>query len=300
MIDRTSLSVLVTGASRGIGFDTALALAGAGFRVWAGVRNEHAARVVCGAARDRGGSVTPVLLDVTDAASVNAAFATIGAGREPLYGVVNNAGVTGRAFFEDYTEDEIARILDTNLFGTMRVTRGALPLLRKAGRGRIVIMSSVAGRLGQVCLAPYAASKFALEGLGESLWQELRAFRIDVSIIEPGIVAATDIWRDCAMLPATHDPRSPYAHLYPAVERQTAKLLKAARLTPSDVAGLVVRAMTARRPKIRYVAGFWTGWLLRAKRYMPGETFERLCLKHWLRELKEKAPGRAPDLLRLV
>jgi len=206
MSEQASKGVLVTGASRGLGREIALGIAQAGFRVWAGVRDPHHADYLGQAAKQRGVDLETVFLDVTDAASIDVAVRTITA-QGPLYALVNSAGITGRAYFEDFPEDKLRQIFEVNVFGTMNVTRRVLPVLRSAGVGRIVTLTSIGGRIGTMGLAPYIASKFALEGFNESLWLEMKPLGVDVVIVEPGMVK-TDIWDERRTTPFLRARRS--------------------------------------------------------------------------------------------
>jgi NAD(P)-dependent dehydrogenase (short-subunit alcohol dehydrogenase family) len=202
----------------------------------------------------------------------------------PLFGIVNNAGITGRCWFEDYPEERIRAIFDVNVFGTMRVTRLGLPLLRKAGRGRIIMQSSVGGRIGSIGIAPYISSKFALEGFSESLSLELRPFNIFVSIVEPGIVK-TSIWDKKRVLPEAQNRRSVYYDLFWRAEALAERVLQSSRLQTSDVAYTVLRATTERNPRLRYVVGRRAGLVLSLRRHLPGELFERLYFGGLLRRV---------------
>ena len=173
-VSNGSRAVLVTGASRGLGRAIALHAASAGFRVWAGIRDETAGSELVSTAHNRDLDVRPVILDVTDKESIKKACDQIARTDGTLYGVVNNAGVTGRSFFEDYPEEHIRKVFEVNLFGPMNVIRCALPLLRANGGGRIVNISSIGGRIGSNSVAPYVASKFGLEGLRQYPRQNLR------------------------------------------------------------------------------------------------------------------------------
>jgi NAD(P)-dependent dehydrogenase (short-subunit alcohol dehydrogenase family) len=265
--------VLVTGASKGLGQEIALALANQGFRVWAGVRDPKQT-ATASAAAERNVSLRTVLLDVTSDESVAAAIRQIEEADGFLYGLVNNAGVTKRCCFEDFPEDIIRNIFEVNTFGAMRVTRRALPLLRRSG-GRIVLISSIGGRIGSIAVAPYAASKFALEGFAESLALELKFFNIGVTIVEPGMVRTT-IWDENRILPAAYDRRSPYYKLFWSAEQLAESVLKTSSLSPADVAAAVIRAMTAKRPRLREVVGRRAGLVLALRRHLWGEWFEKL------------------------
>ena len=188
---QNSKAVLVTGASSGIGKECALRLASSGFRVFAGVRkNEDGEQLKAGAS----GSVTPVLLDVTDSASIANAAQSIsrGLGAGGLHGLVNNAGIAVAGPLEMLPPEALRRQLNVNVVGQIAVTQAFLPMLR-AARGRVIIMGSILGRLALPFVGAYSAAKFALEALAESLAMEVRPFGVSVSIIEPGNIA-TPIW----------------------------------------------------------------------------------------------------------
>lgn len=280
-------AVLVTGASRGLGLEVALRLAKSGFRVWAGIRDPRQAAAVIGVGRQRGVYLQTVPLDVTDDSSIDAAVSSIT--REGgLFGLVNNAGVTGRAYFEDFPEDRVRQIFEVNVFGTMKVTRRVLPLLRQAGVGRIVTLTSIGGRIGTMGLAPYIATKFALEGFNESLWLEMKPFGVNVTIVEPGMVK-TDIWdENRRVLAEAQNPQSPYYGLFTRAEELASYALNSSRLSPGDVADTVLRAMTAKRPRLRYIVGKRAGLVVALRRHLPGELFERFYFGELLRRLTKK------------
>jgi NAD(P)-dependent dehydrogenase (short-subunit alcohol dehydrogenase family) len=264
----------VSGATRGIGLATALMLAAHGFRVWAGFRRDEDAAAIAEAAAARGVDLHPVRLDVTDAGSACDVVERIAADG-PLYGVVNNAAVTLRGYFEDLSEPEIRQTLEVNLFGVMNVTRAALPHLRRAGTGRLIMMSSVGGRIGSMGLTAYVASKFGLEGFSECLKLELAPMGIDVVIIEPGIVR-TAMWGEGRRIAAAaRDARGLYHHWFTRAEEEADNLVRSSRLTPDDVARVVVMALTAKRPRLRYTVGRRASMVMWLRRHLPGETFER-------------------------
>jgi len=280
-------AVLVTGASRGLGLEIALRMAENGFRVWAGIRDPRQATGVIEVGRQRGIQLDTVLLDVTDDSSIDAAVSTI-ASQGGLFGLVNNAGVTGRAYFEDFPENRVRQIFEVNVFGTMKVTRRVLPLLRQAGAGRIVTLTSIGGRIGTMGLAPYIATKFALEGFSESLWLEMKPFGVHVTIVEPGMVK-TDIWDESRrVLAEAQNPQSPYYGLFTRAEQLASSALSSSRLSPRDVADTVLRAMTAKQPRLRYIVGKRAGLVLALRRHLPGELFEKLYFGELLRRLTKK------------
>ena len=266
--------MLVTGASSGIGAATARALVERGFRVWAGVRDDAAAD----RARALGDRCTPVVLDVTDAAQIAAVAERIGADGG-LYGLVNNAGVATGAPLEALPIDALRAVFEVNVFGALAVTQAVLPLLRRT-LGRIVMMSSVQGRIAAPFVGPYAASKHALEALSDSLRAELLASGVDVAIVEPGAVK-TPIWergaREGALLADTMDPllRARYADDIATMQR-VSRAFEARAIPPERVAAAVVHALSARRPRARYVVGFDARARLAIGTFVPDRLRDRL------------------------
>lgn len=246
--------VLVTGASSGIGEACARHLAELGFNVFAGVRKQADAERV-------GDRIEPVMIDVTDDASVESAAKQIAAatGNRGLAGLVNNAGIAVAGPIEYIDVDEFRQQLEVNVVGVIRTTKAMLPLIRLGERGRIVNMSSIAGRVGLPLVAPYNASKFALEGLSDSLRRELRPWGIEVALIEPGAVA-TPIWDKGVEQAAQIDREAPpelrerYGEVIDAVRKQSEKN-RTDGVPPQDVAEAVAHALTASRPKTRYLVG---------------------------------------------
>jgi NAD(P)-dependent dehydrogenase (short-subunit alcohol dehydrogenase family) len=285
MMDRPKEAVLVTGASGSLGGETALTLAEHGFRVFAGTRNAARAEEMVRAATARRLSIDTIHLDVTDEASVETAVREVVARAGGLYGVVNIAGITLRGYFEDLADEDVRRVFEVNLFGAMRVTRHALPHLRRAQRGRIVMMSSIAGRIGSMALTAYVSSKFALEGFTESLALELMPLGIRVSLIEPGIVQ-TDIWeKNRHIAPLALDPSRPYHQWFVRAEEEANRLVRTATVRPADVAAATLRALTDRVPRLRYLLGIRARAAVSMRRHLPGETFERVYFGEVLRRV---------------
>jgi NAD(P)-dependent dehydrogenase (short-subunit alcohol dehydrogenase family) len=241
-------SVLVTGASSGIGLASAERLAGAGWRVLGGVRTDADAAAL----RERG--IEPVELDVTDAAQIAAAAETVGT---ELHGLVDNAGIAIAAPLELVPLDELRHQLEVNVVGQVAVLQAVLPALRRAG-GRVVLMGSIGGRSALPFLGPYAASKHALEAVADSLRIELRPLGVSVSIVEPGSIA-TPIWQKGANraseLSEGFDPARA-ADYAPAVARfREVALSRGPGADPDAVAKAVEHALTSTRPKARYLVG---------------------------------------------
>ena len=258
-------AALVTGAGRGIGRATALRLARAGWMVFAGVRDD-ASRDSLAAADAR---IKPVQLDITNEGHLLAL-----ADRLPdrLDALVNNAAIGVLGPVEATSPQEMRRLLDVNVVGQVAVTQAVLPKLRTA-RGRIVFVSSTGGRMVMAMEGAYGASKFAVEGLADALRVELRPWHIGVSLVEPG-PTDTEAWRQLpAMIDEMHQRMSPsHRELY---SRHTAGLRRMigrfqSRAQPPDaVAQVVERALTARHPRARYLAGADAQVMMAMKTVLP-------------------------------
>ncbi len=247
-------TVLVTGASTGIGYACALHLDRLGFRVFAGIRQAASGEALNRAASER---LTPIHLDVTDVASIGTAVDTItsAVGETGLAGLINNAGITVWGPLEFVPLHELRKQLEVNVVGLVAVTQAAIPLLR-AGRGRVVNIGSMSGRVALPFYGPYAASKFAVEALTDALRIELRPWGVQVSIIEPGVVetpiwertmAAASVW----MRQAPPEMETLYGPAIAGVPVNAARLARAAS-PATEVAEAVGHALVASRPKARY------------------------------------------------
>lgn len=246
-------SIVVTGASTGIGHGCVEELTKAGFHVFASVRKTADAERL---AQEFGDRVTLLIFDVTDEAAVRAGAEQVREALkgEPLAGLANNAGVAVAGPILHLPLDEFRQQIEVNLTGVVAVTQAFAPLLRAEdgqGRpGRIVNISSVGGKNANPFMAPYCASKFAIEGLSESLRRELQIFGIDVIVVAPGAVA-TPIWSKAEEVDATPYANTPFA---PALDRLRAYMLANGPkgLKPQAIGQGVLKALTAPKPKVRY------------------------------------------------
>lgn len=269
-------AVLVTGVSTGLGLEAAVFLAERGFHVYAGLRDQSRRAALDEAAAQRKVELDIIELDITDQGEIDNAVATIVAQAGGIYGLVNNAGIGLRGYFEDLADHEIRAVFETNLFGTMAVTRAVLPIMRRAGRGRIVVVTSIGGRIASLAVSAYCASKFAQEGFAEALYQELLPLGIGVSIVEPAIIK-TERWganRGIAHL--AEQPSSPYYAWFRNSERLANRLVETTPTKPVDVARAIHHALAAERPRLRYMVGWRAGLALLLRRYLPEPLFERL------------------------
>jgi len=266
-----SSSVVITGTSTGIGRATALELDRAGFTVFAGVRREED-----GAALRREGSerLHPMLLDVTDVASIEYAEKTVSAqvGEAGLAGLVNNAGIGVDGPIEFMPAEDISRQFEVNVFGPVAVARAFLPLLRTS-RGRIVNVSSVAGRMSSPLIGVYCASKFALEAISDALRMELSNAGIRVVIVEPGFVETAMLDKGKSELDRVIEALPPRGReLYEAPLRTFEKSVESFRkraCNAEDVARTIHRALITPRPRARYAVGTDARVLLLMRRWLP-------------------------------
>jgi NAD(P)-dependent dehydrogenase (short-subunit alcohol dehydrogenase family) len=247
-------SVVITGASTGIGWATAKLLLERGFRVFGSVRKQADADRLKG---EFGPNFTPLLFDVTDEAAVLAAAREVRAALngETLSGLVNNAGVAVAGPVLELAADEFRRQMDVNVIGPIIATQAFGPLLGsdpslKGPKGRIVMISSVAGRNGNPLMSAYSASKFAIEGLSESLRREMMLFGIDVVIIAPGAVK-TPIWSKAEEVDISAFRNSPF---FPALERIRKFMLQLGEtgLPAEKIAEAIAGALTSASPKVPY------------------------------------------------
>ncbi|MGD8166448.1 oxidoreductase [Herbiconiux sp. P16] len=262
MSSHSSTVAFITGASSGIGLAIAKRLAADGYVV---VGTSRRARPVS----DDG--IEYVALDVTDDASIRAAIEGVVEKHGRIDILINNAGVGLSGAAEESSRAQLATLFDTNLLGLAEVTNNVLPVMRRQRSGRIVNISSVFGFAPAPNLAMYAASKFAVEGYSESLAHELLHFGIRVAIVEPGITTSNFD----ANIVIADKPLSVYDSARDAAAVTYSKTLENAD-DPKVVVDTVMRAITAKNPKLRYPAGKLTRQLTTARRLLPEKAFSRV------------------------
>jgi NAD(P)-dependent dehydrogenase (short-subunit alcohol dehydrogenase family) len=247
-------SVVITGTSTGIGWGTAKVLLERGFRVFGSVRKQADADRL---RAEFGANFTPLLFDVTNEAAVLAAAREVRAELEgeTLAGLVNNAGIAVAGPVLELSADEFRHQIDVNVIGPIITTQAFGPLLGAdpsllGPKGRVVMISSVAGKTGNPLMSAYSASKFAIEGLSESLRRELMLFGIDVIIIAPGAVK-TPIWAKAEEVDISGYQNSPY---FPALQRIRKFMLQLGEsgLPAEKIGELVHLALTSESPRVRY------------------------------------------------
>jgi NAD(P)-dependent dehydrogenase (short-subunit alcohol dehydrogenase family) len=286
-------AVLVTGSSTGLGLETALHLAGRGFKVFAGVRDPGHRKDVLAAAAEREVDVAVVQLDVTDPESVERAVEAVVDAAGGVFGLVNNAGIGLRGCFEDLDMSEIRAVYEANVFGTMNVTRRVLPHMREARRGRIITISSVGGRIATFGLSAYCSTKFAQEGFAESLALEVQPFGVRSILIEPGIIKTSRWSVNRGNAARAYDPSSPYHEMFVKHEELADQFVETRKTRPAHVAKAVHKALTTRWPKMRYVVGRPASVALAARGLLPGRVFDGLYFGALLRRIKADHPAGA-------
>lgn len=276
----TTRAVFITGASTGIGRACAVHLAQRGWRVYAGVRRPADGKALVAAA----GNVTPILVDVTKPAQITRAVKKLqtALGRGGLQGLVNNAGVAVSGPLEFLSIDELRRQMEVNFIGQVAVTQACLPLLR-AGRGRIVNISSISGKVAAPLLVPYSASKFALEAFTDGLRRELAPWELPVVSIVAGSIA-TPIWEKSINV-ADHMrsglPSRAQSLYGPMMLRGYRRAQRAAArgLPVEEFAQLLERVLTARTPHTRYLIGTGTWLAASLARLLPDRWLDWLLRK---------------------
>jgi short-subunit dehydrogenase len=254
-----SQTILVTGASSGIGQATARLLAERGFTVFGTARKPESAQSQ---------GVTMVALDVRSDESVRACVEQVVGKAGSLDVLVNNAGyaVTGAA--EETSVDEAKAQLETNFFGVVRMVNAVLPGMRAAGAGKIINISSLAGNTAIPYSAFYSASKFALEGYSESLWYEVRPFGISVSLVEPGFVNTPIVEAS----PAAARPLPAYDVIRKSMLAAFGQSLKSG-IPPEQVARRVLQIIEHPNPGLRYRVGAQATWLPRLRNVVPWKVY---------------------------
>lgn len=275
-------NVVITGASSGIGRECALHLAAQGWRVFGGVRRQADAAALY---RDSGGAIVPLMLDVTNAQTIAVAAYQVRRqlNGDGLHGLVNNAGIAVGGPLEFLPVEQLRRQLEINVVGQIAVTQAFLPLLR-AATGRVINISSVSGRLTTPFIGPYSASKFALEALSDALRGELSPWGIQVISIQPGAIA-TPIWgkslNAAGKIAAELPPEAIrlYGNVLPTLLNTVQKTGERG-IAPARVSRAVAHALTARRPKTRYLVGADARLGALLARWVPDRLRDWLILKY--------------------
>lgn len=252
-INRNQKVAVITGSSSGIGLETSLTLARNGFLTYATARSQKRSQNNTLATDIEKLPIKVVQLDVTDNQSINNAIQTIVSETGRIDVLVNNAGYGLGGAFEDLSIEEIKNLYETNVFGLIRVTQVVLPITRKQQSGIIVNVSSGAGLFGYPGGSAYVSTKFAIEGLSESIAYELDPFGIKVVLIEPGFIR-TNFANAMVIAKKAQDPNSPYSQMMQRVGANSSKMAMNGS-SVEVVAKVILEAVTSKNPNLRYLAG---------------------------------------------
>ena len=266
---------IVTGSSSGIGYETSLALARDGFYTFATVRNPKKAEKILQIAKKENLNIEIIELNVDDEKSISAAIEKIISKKQRIDVLVNNAGWGLFGSVEDVSMKDFRAQFETNLFGIISIIQKVAPIMRKQGSGVIVNVSSVAGRIGFPGSPAYISSKFALEGLSESLRYELGQFGVKIIIIEPGVIKTNFF---SSMKIAEPKPDSPYKEITEKVIMGI-KMMAELGTPPSEVATTILHAIKEETPRPRYIVGNDAQMFLEAKKTKTDTEFENYLKK---------------------
>ncbi|MGH9979759.1 MAG: SDR family oxidoreductase [Nitrososphaeraceae archaeon] len=271
---------VVTGSSSGVGFETSLLLAKSGFRTFATVRNLEKAKAIRNISDQSELPIRVVELDVNSDKSVKDAIDTINDESKRIDVLVNNAGYSLIGALEDLSMDEIKAQFETNLFGPIRVMKAVLPIMRKQQGGKIVNVGSMGGRVGFPLLPAYSGTKFALEGVSESIRLETDPFGIKIILIEPGTIRS-NFASNAILGQKAAEPNSPYAPLVEKLQKATARFINQGT-PPEEVARVILKAVTIDNPDLRYLVGNDAIQMIEARKGMSDQEFGVVVKEHLL------------------
>jgi len=261
--------ILITGCSSGFGLLTAVRLASRGHFVWATMRDLSKTKELQEALAENNTQAYIRQLDVTSPQSIKNVVDEINQRHSHIDVVINNAGFGIAGFFEDLTQDEIRSVMETNFFGVQNVCREVIPLMRKHKHGKIINISSIAGRVATPCLGAYNASKWALEAFSESLYHELGLFGIQVVVVEPGSYPTKIFTKNEHYCASFENKQSPYFHFSQRLKEIAAEKLNNLKTNPDHVAKLVEKIIDDPHPKLRYISDFSSASRVWAQNTLP-------------------------------
>jgi len=274
---------LVTGSSSGIGFETSLLLARNGYHTYASMRNLGKSKTITEIANREKLPLSVIQLEVDDDKSVKDAIYRIENTQGRIDVVVNNAGYLLIGSLEELSIEEFKEQFETNFFGAIRVIKEVLPIMRRQRVGTIVNISSLAGRVGLPLNSPYVSSKFALEGLSESMAYEIEQFGIKVVLLEPGYIKTNvansfKTGKNVVVTAANNKNNSPYAEFTQNRIATLGPSVKAG-LDPIEVAKVILKSATSENPDLRYLIGEGAVKLMNMRRNTSDENFRRLIME---------------------
>ena len=279
MTEEQEKIAVVTGSSSGIGFETSVLLAKNGFRTFATVRNPDKAKAIRNISEKGELPIRVVELDVNSDKSVNDAIDRIKDESKRIDVLVNNAGYSLIGALEDLSMEEIKAQFETNLFGAIRVMKAVLPIMRKQQGGTVVNVSSMAGRVGFPLFPAYNGTKYALEGVSESLRLETDSLGIKIILIEPGTIKS-NFASNAIVGQKAAEPSSPYASLVETFQKATAHFIDQGT-PPEEVAKVILKSVTIDNPDLTYLVGNDAIQMMEARKGMSDQEF-RVLVKQYL------------------
>lgn len=274
---------VVTGSSTGIGYETSLLLARSGFLTCATTRNLERARSLTSVKEKEGLPIDIFQLDVNDDESIQNTFSEIERNFGKIDILVNNAGYGLLGSFEDLSFVELKEQFETNFFGAIKIMQRVLPSMRLQKSGTIVNISSGAGIVGFPFMSAYACTKFALEGLSESIAFELLPLGIRVIIVEPGVIR-TDFIKHSITAERAASKNSPYFNIFQKIYKNI-DFMQQHATPPADVAKVILNAINDTKPNLRYLVGNDVAVVAEAKKSLPEAEFRRMMIQQIFQEL---------------
>ncbi|HNV23957.1 MAG TPA: SDR family oxidoreductase [Candidatus Omnitrophota bacterium] len=283
--------ILITGCSSGFGLLMAARFASKGHKVYATMRDTRKKEALLNELKKRGAQAEILMMDVTNNKEIFTVINKIGIDYGYVDVLINNAGYGIGGFFEDLTEEEIRKQMDTNFFGVQNVIRATLPLMRPRKKGTIINISSIAGLYTSPAFSAYNTSKWALEAFSESLRYELNPFGIDVCLIEPGSYR-TKIFEENARYAKNFDnPESPYYQMSQRLKKRLKEHVSDLHKDPEEIAILAEKLITVNNPPLRNIPDIEAKTLYFLRRLLPTNIFMHLLYKIFSKEFNNKKKG---------
>lgn len=271
-MSKASQIAVVTGSSTGIGFETSLALARNGFHTYATMRNLDKSGKIMEIASNENLPLDVLRLDVTDDKSIKEAIGQVYDKNKRIDVLINNAGYALAGPLEETSTEEIKTQFETNFFGAIKTMQSVIPIMRNQKNGKIVNITSMGGRIAIPLDPIYHGTKFALEGLSECIRYELGLFNIKIILIEPGAVGS-NFWNNIKMANKSENSLSPYRNVIDTVSETFSKMSENV-ISPSEVANVIVEAVTTDTPEFRYVVGEDAKMIMEKNKTLPDREFE--------------------------
>ena len=271
-MSETSQVALVTGSSTGIGFETSLALARTGFYTYATMRNLEDSNKITEIANKEGLPLEVLRLDVTDDNSIKDTINHIYDKNKRIDVLINNAGYALAGPLEETSTEEIMKQFETNFFGAIKTMQSVIPIMRNQMSGKIVNVTSIGGLIAFPLDSIYHGTKFALEGVSQSIRYELGSFNIKIILIEPGAVGSR-FWNNINMANKSDDAHSPYRKTIDTISETFSRMAENV-IPPSEVAKVITEAVTTDNPELRYVIGKDANFILEKSKNLSNKAFE--------------------------